>query len=42
MIGPTDVLHPSPAPDFRTLQVFMIYFQRCSRFCTTQSCTPNL
>jgi hypothetical protein len=25
MIGPTDVLHPSPAPHFKTLQLFLIY-----------------
>jgi hypothetical protein len=25
MIGPTDLLHPSPVPHFETLQVFMIY-----------------
>jgi hypothetical protein len=24
MIGPTDLFHPSPAPHFKTLQVFMI------------------
>jgi hypothetical protein len=23
MIGPTDLLHPSPAPHFKTFQVFM-------------------
>jgi hypothetical protein len=25
MIGPTDLLHPSPAPHFETIQVFLIY-----------------
>jgi hypothetical protein len=25
MIGPTDLLHPSPAPHFKTFQVFLIY-----------------
>jgi hypothetical protein len=39
MIGPTDLLHPSPAPHFKTFQVFLIklgypdeynyFFQRC-------------
>jgi len=24
MIGPTDLLHPSPAPHFKTFQVFLI------------------
>jgi len=25
MIGPTDLLHPSPSPHFKTFQVFLIY-----------------
>ena len=25
MIGPTDRLHPSPAPHLKTFQVFLIY-----------------
>jgi hypothetical protein len=25
MIGPTDLFHPSPAPHFKTFQVFLIY-----------------
>jgi hypothetical protein len=25
MIGPTDLLHPSPTPHFKTFQVFLIY-----------------
>jgi hypothetical protein len=25
MIGPTDLLHPPPAPHFKTFQVFLIY-----------------
>ena len=25
MIGPTDLLHPSPAPHFKTFQAFLIY-----------------
>jgi len=29
MIGPTDLLHPSPAPHFKTFQVFLIYFPKC-------------
>jgi len=42
MIGPTDVLHPFPTPHLKTLQVFLIYFLKCSRFSTLQSYTPNL
>ena len=29
-IGPTDLLHPSPAPHFKTFQVFLIYFPTSS------------
>jgi hypothetical protein len=25
MIGPTDLLHPSPTPHFKTFHVFLIY-----------------
>jgi len=25
MIGPTDLLHPSPAPYFKTFQAFLIF-----------------
>jgi len=27
MIGPTDLLHPSPAPHFKTFQIFLTYSQ---------------
>jgi hypothetical protein len=27
-IGPSDLLHPSPAPHFKTFQVFLIYFPK--------------
>jgi len=30
MTGPTDFLHPSSAPYFKTFQVFLIYFTKCS------------
>jgi hypothetical protein len=30
-IRPSD-LHPSPAPHFKTLKVFLIYFPKCSYF----------
>ena len=36
MMGPTDLFHPSPAPHFRTLQVFIIYLNKVSKF---QHCT---
>jgi hypothetical protein len=29
MIGPTDLLHPSPAPHFKTFQLFLIYCPKC-------------
>jgi len=29
MIGPTYLLHPSPAPHFKTVQAFLIYFPKC-------------
>jgi hypothetical protein len=29
MMGPTDLLHPSPAPHFKTFQVFLIYCTKC-------------
>jgi hypothetical protein len=27
MIGPTDLLHPSPAPHLKTFHTFLIYYQ---------------
>jgi len=27
MIGPTDLLHPSPAPHFKTFQAYIVYYQ---------------
>jgi len=41
-IGPTALLHPSPALHFKTFQVFLIYFSKCPSFSTTQSYAPNL
>jgi hypothetical protein len=29
MIGPTDLLHPSPTPHFKTFQLFLIYCPKC-------------
>jgi hypothetical protein len=34
MIGPTDLLHPSPVPHFKTSQVFLIYCPKCPSFST--------
>jgi len=31
-IGPTGLLHPSPAPHFKTFQLFLIYFPKCPKF----------
>ena len=33
-IGPTDLLHPSPAPHFKTFKVLLIYFPKCPSFST--------
>ena len=40
-IGPTD-LFPSPAPRFKTCQVFLIYFPKCPIFNTIQFYAPNV
>jgi hypothetical protein len=32
MIGPTDLLHPSPTPHFKTFQVFLIYCPKRPNF----------
>jgi hypothetical protein len=42
MIGPTDLLHPSPTPHFKTLQVFLIYCPKRPSFSTIQSHAPNV
>jgi hypothetical protein len=34
MIGPTDLFHPSPAPHFKTFQLFLIYCPQCPSFST--------
>jgi hypothetical protein len=36
------VLHPSPAPHFKTFRVFLIYFPKCPSFSTIQSYAPNI
>jgi len=42
MIGPTDLLHPSPAPHFKTFQAFLICCPERPSFNTTQSHAPNV
>ena len=41
MIGPTDLLHPSPAPHFKTFQVFLICCPKRPSFSTIQSHAQN-
>ena len=36
MNGPTDLLHPSPAPHFKTFKVFVISSSMCPSFSTKQ------
>ena len=38
-MDPTDV-QPSPAPHFKTFQVFLFYFPKCPSFSTMQSYSP--
>jgi hypothetical protein len=38
-VGPTDLLHSSPAPHFITFVVFLIYCLKCPSFSTIQSFT---
>jgi hypothetical protein len=40
MIGPNNLLHPSPAPHFRTFQVYLIHSPKYPIFSTTQSYVP--
>ena len=42
MIGPNDLFHPSPAPHFKTFQVFLICCPKRSSFSTVQSNAPNV
>jgi len=37
MIGPTDLLHASPAPHFKTFHVFLIYCPNRPSFSTVQT-----
>jgi hypothetical protein len=40
-IGPIDLLHPSPAPHFKTFQVFLVLFTKCPSFSATHMCHAN-
>jgi len=42
MIGSNDLLHPSPAPHFKTFQVFLIYCPKRPSFTTIWSYAPNV
>ena len=42
MIDPTDLLHPSPAPHFKTFQEFLIYWPKRPSFSTVQIYAPNV
>ena len=41
-INPNDLMHPSPAPYFKTFPVFLIYFSKRPSFSTTQSYALNV
>jgi hypothetical protein len=41
-IGPTDLLHPSAAPHFKTSQVFLICVPKCPGFSTRKSYATNV
>jgi len=36
------LLQPSPAPQFKTFQLFLIYFLQCPSLCTIESYAPNV
>ena len=42
MISPTDLLHPSPAPHFKTFQVFLICCPKHPSFSAIQNHAPNV
>ena len=41
-IGPSHLLHPSPAPHLQTFQVFLIYLPMCPIFNAIKSYAPNV
>jgi len=36
-IDTTDLVHPSPAPHFKTFKVLLIYFPKCPSFSTKRA-----
>jgi hypothetical protein len=42
MIGPTDLFHPSPAPHFKTFQLFLIYCPQRQVSAPYKSYAPNV
>ena len=42
MIGPSDLLHPSPTTHFKSIQVFLIYCTKRPSFSTIQSQMLNV
>jgi len=42
MIGPADLLLPSPAPHFKIFQAFLIYLPTCTRSSTVNSYAPSV
>jgi hypothetical protein len=42
MLCPTDLLHPSQAPHFKTFKVVLMYFSKCPSFSTILSYTPTV
>jgi hypothetical protein len=41
VIVPTDLLHPAPAPHFKTFQVFLICFPNNPNLSTINNCGSN-
>ena len=41
-VGPTNLLYPSPAQHFKTVQVFLIYLSKCASFSTIQNYVPSV
>ena len=40
--GPTDLLHPYPAPRLKTIKVLLIYFPKCPNLTTIQFCAQSV
>ena len=41
-IGLNDLVYPSPAPHFKTFNLFMLYFPKCTSSITVQSYVSNV